>query len=79
MVDDKEKTKEEMEGKKQDVPFWQNLPPIVLIGAAVLLFFAFRSMTLDSESGGSYFFIVIIVIIILFLFGNACGIAKLLS
>ena len=66
MVDNKEKTEEELEKKEKPKPFWQTLPPVVLIAGMVVLFLMFKSMSMDEEGGNTYFIMILGAIAVIY-------------
>lgn len=62
MVDEKTEVEEDVEKKKeQKVPIWQKIPPLYLVIGAIFVYFAIRSMMMDTENQTYVIFIIIIV------------------
>lgn len=62
MIEDKDKN-------KQQTPFWQNIPPVVLIIAGFMMFLALKSM-MATEKNNQYFIMIVAIVVILFLLGQ---------
>ena len=62
MVETKEETIKSLDEKEKAKPFWQSLPPIVIIIGAVVAFLAFKSMFMDKTGGQQQFFLILLVI-----------------
>lgn len=60
---------EEKDKNKQQAPFWQNLPPIVLIIGGAMVFFAFKSMTMTKDNN-QYFIFILILAAVLYMMGQ---------
>jgi len=70
MTSDKEEVQEELENKKEvKPPFWQTIPPWMLLAGGILIFFALQSMDMGEGEGNSntYLLLVVVVIVIWFM------------
>ena len=67
-METKEETQEMLDEKEKSKPFWETVHPVILIGAAILIVMALRSLMV-SESG-NYMWIVIAVIVVIIIMSN---------
>ena len=66
ILDDKKEAERLLDSKEKEKPFWEKLPPIVLIGGAIVLILIFQSMQ-NTGNGTNYFIWIAVGIAIMFL------------
>lgn len=75
-IEDKQKAEAEMEEKGKQKPFWETLPPIVLIGGVLLIILALRSMTLQPEQSNTQLIWIIGIVVALLLLARTMSPAE---
>jgi hypothetical protein len=62
---EKVEAEQQLEAERKERPFWEKVPPLVIIAAVVIIFLALKSATMEDK--GNYIWYIIIVLIIMFL------------
>jgi len=77
---EREDLAESYKEKKQERPFWQNIPPKYLLGGAVIIFFALRGMMQSPDNNGQFLVLIIMVAGLLYMLsGTYHPVEKLVS